>query len=497
MELSVVCDTSTPQSPINEVASGGVALGGVALGALGGGRWGAARREQALGPGLVLMGGGRWGAARREQALGPGLGMLGGGQWGAARREQALGPWLVLMGGGRWGAARREQALGPGLVLMGGGRWGAARREQALGPGLGLLRETLWWWWRRIMWGIKRCVLARVLRDELGRRGGVSSSSVPSSLPFFIFLCLTLARRACRTAFLLSFSSSLLPRCSVVWKKPGQRRKRWKKINCLMILCLGLLGAHLDFSRLASCSDACCTSFRSRSDTPAFCLVHTLGFCPRHTNNNKNNNNNNNEYNKSLFGGVYCRPVQPKTYLDIDFGFNCGTRVVLAQFVLFELLLLPVQLSLQVHQLEEPNQEPSTMKRETITVILLLCSLALWCQPAKAGVTFLSPSQKPLSKGKPPRVGRQAMEFAQPLKDNDVRISAPFEIGFPMHEEEFEEYGPVLQKLWQHILGDTDETLTRDTFLHDVQKVIICISTVDDQGFLHGYSKPKLTLKHL
>lgn len=42
----------------------------------------------------------------------------------------------------------------------------------------------------------------------------------------------------------------------------------------------------------------------------------------------------------------------------------------------------------------------STMKREAVTVILLLCSLAFWCQQAKAGVTFLSPSQKPLVKKK-------------------------------------------------------------------------------------------------
>lgn len=39
---------------------------------------------------------------------------------------------------------------------------------------------------------------------------------------------------------------------------------------------------------------------------------------------------------------------------------------------------------------------PFTMKRETVTVILLLCGVAFWCQTAKAGVTFLSPSQKPL-----------------------------------------------------------------------------------------------------
>ncbi|CAL8335597.1 unnamed protein product [Lota lota] len=94
------------------------------------------------------------------------------------------------------------------------------------------------------------------------------------------------------------------------------------------------------------------------------------------------------------------------------------------------------------------------MKRETVSVIFLLCSLAVCCQPSRAGVTFLSPSHKPLGMGKPPRVSRQTVEFAPPLKDSDVTIAAPFEVSITLHEEEFEEHGQALQKLLQHILGD-------------------------------------------
>lgn len=46
----------------------------------------------------------------------------------------------------------------------------------------------------------------------------LSSPSVPSSLAGLFFLFLILASLACRMAFLLSFSCSLLVRCSVVWK---------------------------------------------------------------------------------------------------------------------------------------------------------------------------------------------------------------------------------------------------------------------------------------
>ncbi|XP_037634964.1 ghrelin/obestatin prepropeptide [Sebastes umbrosus] len=97
------------------------------------------------------------------------------------------------------------------------------------------------------------------------------------------------------------------------------------------------------------------------------------------------------------------------------------------------------------------------LKRNTCLVVVLLCSLTLWCKSTSAGSSYLSPSQKPQIKGKSSRVGRQAMEEPrQPAEDNHITISAPFEIGFTMREEDFEEYGVVLQEIIQRVLGSTE-----------------------------------------
>uniref|UniRef100_A0A668AFD9 Motilin/ghrelin-associated peptide domain-containing protein n=1 Tax=Myripristis murdjan TaxID=586833 RepID=A0A668AFD9_9TELE len=103
------------------------------------------------------------------------------------------------------------------------------------------------------------------------------------------------------------------------------------------------------------------------------------------------------------------------------------------------------------------------LKRNTTLMVLLLCSLVLWCKSTSAGSSFLSPSQKPQSKGKSPRAGRQAMEeLDQPHEGNHITISAPFEIGVTMREEDFEEYGVTLQKILQHLLENAaDEPADR------------------------------------
>ncbi|XP_059184707.1 ghrelin/obestatin prepropeptide [Centropristis striata] len=97
------------------------------------------------------------------------------------------------------------------------------------------------------------------------------------------------------------------------------------------------------------------------------------------------------------------------------------------------------------------------LKRNTLLLVFVLFSLTLWCKSTSAGSSFLSPSQKPPNKGKSSRVGRQAMEEPrQPAEDNHITISAPFEIGFTMREEEFEEYGAALQEILQRLLGNTE-----------------------------------------
>ncbi|XP_045885348.1 ghrelin/obestatin prepropeptide [Micropterus dolomieu] len=97
------------------------------------------------------------------------------------------------------------------------------------------------------------------------------------------------------------------------------------------------------------------------------------------------------------------------------------------------------------------------LKRNTCLLVFLFCSLTLWCKSTSAGSSFLSPSQKPQSRGKPPRAGRQVMEEPnQPTEDNHITISAPFEIGITMSGEDFEEYGVPLQEIIQRLLGNTE-----------------------------------------
>ncbi|XP_049893264.1 ghrelin/obestatin prepropeptide [Epinephelus moara] len=93
------------------------------------------------------------------------------------------------------------------------------------------------------------------------------------------------------------------------------------------------------------------------------------------------------------------------------------------------------------------------LKRSTCLLFFLLCSLTLWCKSTSAGSSFLSPSQKPQNKGKPSRVSRQVMEEPE---DNHITISAPFEMGFTLREEDFEEYGTALQEIIQRLLGNTE-----------------------------------------
>ncbi|KAF7664293.1 hypothetical protein LDENG_00181250 [Lucifuga dentata] len=98
------------------------------------------------------------------------------------------------------------------------------------------------------------------------------------------------------------------------------------------------------------------------------------------------------------------------------------------------------------------------LKRCTSLLIFLFCSLALWCKSTSGGSSFLSPSQKPQIKGKASRVSRHIMEdSAHPNEDNHITISAPLEIGITMKEEDFEEYGILLQEIMQRLLGNTEK----------------------------------------
>ncbi|XP_054473597.1 ghrelin/obestatin prepropeptide [Anoplopoma fimbria] len=102
------------------------------------------------------------------------------------------------------------------------------------------------------------------------------------------------------------------------------------------------------------------------------------------------------------------------------------------------------------------------VKRNTCLLVFLFCSLTLWCKSTSAGSSYLSPSQKPKNKVKSPRVGRQVMEEpGQPTEDNHITISAPFDIGFIVREEDFEQYGVALQEIIQRLLGNTEAAAER------------------------------------
>ncbi|XP_072540590.1 appetite-regulating hormone [Salminus brasiliensis] len=92
--------------------------------------------------------------------------------------------------------------------------------------------------------------------------------------------------------------------------------------------------------------------------------------------------------------------------------------------------------------------------------IVLLFALSLLAECVMCGSSFLSPTQKPQGRGdrKPPRVGRRAaaeLEGPPPLEDNRFMISTPFQLGVSLSEGEYEEYGPVLKRILQDVLGDT------------------------------------------
>ncbi|XP_068172081.1 appetite-regulating hormone [Antennarius striatus] len=91
------------------------------------------------------------------------------------------------------------------------------------------------------------------------------------------------------------------------------------------------------------------------------------------------------------------------------------------------------------------------LKRNTFLLVLLLCSLSLWFKSTDAGSSFLSPSQKPQSRVKSPRGGRQVMEDA-----DDITLAVPFEIGVTMKDEDFEEFIVAFQGILQRLLGNTE-----------------------------------------
>ncbi|KAF4078827.1 hypothetical protein AMELA_G00186020 [Ameiurus melas] len=91
-------------------------------------------------------------------------------------------------------------------------------------------------------------------------------------------------------------------------------------------------------------------------------------------------------------------------------------------------------------------------------MMLLLCAFSLWAETVMCGSSFLSPTQKPQNRGdrKPPRVGRRtAAELEAPLPSEEkIMVSAPFQLAVSLSDTEYDEYGPVLQRMLLEVLGD-------------------------------------------
>ncbi|XP_055069385.1 appetite-regulating hormone [Misgurnus anguillicaudatus] len=92
-------------------------------------------------------------------------------------------------------------------------------------------------------------------------------------------------------------------------------------------------------------------------------------------------------------------------------------------------------------------------------MFVLLCAFSLCVECVSGGTSFLSPPQKP-PKGRgerrPPRVGiRDADEPEIPIfrEDDQIMMSAPFDLTMSLSEAEYEKYGPVLQNILVDLLS--------------------------------------------
>ncbi|XP_041081476.1 ghrelin/obestatin prepropeptide [Polyodon spathula] len=102
---------------------------------------------------------------------------------------------------------------------------------------------------------------------------------------------------------------------------------------------------------------------------------------------------------------------------------------------------------------------------------LFICILALGTEQVDAGSSFLSPAGtkpqlgKPVKKPAAPKMTRRDSESTveilegqfHDIGDNKIMFSAPFEIGIPMSESQYQEYGHLLQKLTEDVLTDNSE----------------------------------------
>ncbi|XP_061478024.1 appetite-regulating hormone isoform X2 [Rhineura floridana] len=101
--------------------------------------------------------------------------------------------------------------------------------------------------------------------------------------------------------------------------------------------------------------------------------------------------------------------------------------------------------------------------RTMMVGVLLICSL--WIETTIAGSSFLSPEQ-PITQRKVPskpttkfhRRDAEAFldvhgsEIERDSNKIEIKFTVPFEIGMKISEEQYKDYGPILEKLLEDIL---------------------------------------------
>ncbi|XP_074861001.1 appetite-regulating hormone [Carettochelys insculpta] len=113
--------------------------------------------------------------------------------------------------------------------------------------------------------------------------------------------------------------------------------------------------------------------------------------------------------------------------------------------------------------------------RSTMLGILLIC--ILWSETIMAGSSFLSPEYQNTEKQKDPKkhttkLSRRAAEGfldadarqAEGDKEIEIKLNVPFEIGVKITDDQYQQYGQVLEKILEDIISEDtkrNQKLTR------------------------------------
>uniref|UniRef100_A0A670I7Q1 Appetite-regulating hormone n=1 Tax=Podarcis muralis TaxID=64176 RepID=A0A670I7Q1_PODMU len=109
--------------------------------------------------------------------------------------------------------------------------------------------------------------------------------------------------------------------------------------------------------------------------------------------------------------------------------------------------------------------------RNMVVGMLLICSL--WTETTTAGSSFLSPEQpktqqrkvspKPTTKfhrrDAETFLDVHGSETERDSNEIEIKFTVPFEIGMKISEDQYKDYGPILEKLLEDILVEGNKAL--------------------------------------